>query len=560
MTKDVQTGWLHNKEDGLFAPKTLINLVQDKDGNNLEYILNNLEAKNIIYDDKTTLFNTTNVQNAIEIVDHSLIAPAFVPGQIYNIGDYVTYNNKLYKSKVNTQASVYKLPIVDASGSGNGRYYYSLGASSGTYTKYTSDDAYGGWFKNAIFICSKISEGVTLRRDWDGMKYYAYQDTFVYNGEIWYAILFNVGLPNVETNYPFKRITELENFDIDVSKNIPTQELVTTFLDLATGNSFDTTAWEEVTVISEIKDEAKEILYDDTESQLGVNNVQSAIEYLVENGGSSITIDTELSGSSKNPVQNKVIYNELQNLKLNAIKDTKVVYVNHQYKLTNFTEAGTEVTYSYTGTAGNLVIAAFMYREETLNKISGFDSWTYLGTSYEKQEIVSGKHDYPQNIDIFYKFVDGTEDIFKYSINLANSRTMSLFAEFKNADIPFWRDDLRKELGSQGSTITLDKKTDNCVLFGTNAMYWGNDTYSWDISSSTVRQIPAAAENIQSRTVFIMDNNENALPFTIVNPVVTGGCGESVYGIEIPAKEIYIELLEEITDAEIEAAIEEDKI
>ena len=57
-----------------------------------------------------------------------------------------------------------------------------------------------------------------------------------------------------------------------------------------------------------------------------------------------------------------------------------------------------------------------------------------------------------------------------------------------------------------------------------------------------------------------MDNNENALPFTIVNPVVTGGCGESVYGIEIPAKEIYIELLEEIADAEIEAAIEEDKI
>ena len=227
--------------------------------------------------------------------------------------------------------------------------------------------------------------------------------------------------------------------------------------------------------------------------------------------------------------------------------------------MTNFTEAGTEITHSYTGTTGNLVIAAFMYREETLNKISGFDSWTYLGTSYEKQEIVSGKHDYPQNIDIFYKFVDGTEDTFKYSINLANSWTMSLFVEFKNADTPFWREDLRKELSSQGSNITLDKKTDNCVLFGTNAMYFNNNTYSWNISSSTVRQIPAAEEKIVARTVFIMDNNENALPFTIVNPVVTDGCGESFYGIEIPAKEIYIEILEEeITDAEIQAAIRED--
>ena len=276
-------------------------------------------------------------------------------------------------------------------------------------------------------------------------------------------------------------------------------------------------------------------------------------------GGGSIEVDTELSGSSENPVQNKVIYNELQNLKLNAIKNTKVAYVNHQYKSTNFTEAGTEITYSYTGTAGNLVIAAFMYREETLNKISGFDSWTYLGTSYEKQEIVSGKHDYPQNIDIFYKFVDGTEDTFKYSINLANSWTMSLFVEFKNADTPFWREDLRKELDSQGSTIILDKKTDNCALFGKNAMYFNNNIYSWNISSYTVRQLPAAAEKISARTIFIMDNNENALPFTIVNPVVTDGCGESFYGIEIPAKEIYIEILEEeITDAEIQAAIRED--
>ena len=39
MTKDVQTGWLHNKEDGLFAPKTLMDSVQDTNGISLkEYI------------------------------------------------------------------------------------------------------------------------------------------------------------------------------------------------------------------------------------------------------------------------------------------------------------------------------------------------------------------------------------------------------------------------------------------------------------------------------------------------------------------------------------------
>ena len=255
-------------------------------------------------------------------------------------------------------------------------------------------------------------------------------------------------------------------------------------------------------------------------------------------GGGSVEVDTELSGSSENPVQNKVIYEELQNLKLNAIKEKKVAYVNHKYKSTNFTEAGTEVTHSYTGTAGNLVIAAFMYREDIFNKISGFDSWTYLGTSYERQEIVSGKHDYPQNIDYFYKFVDGNEDSFTWSVNLVNSWTESLFVELKNADTPFWREDLRKELSSQGTTVTLDKKTDNCVLFGTNVMYFGQTTYSWNISSSAVRQIPAAAQQIPARNVFIMDNNENYLPFTIVNPVTTDGCGESFCGIEIPSNSV----------------------
>lgn len=255
-------------------------------------------------------------------------------------------------------------------------------------------------------------------------------------------------------------------------------------------------------------------------------------------GGSSVEVDTELSGSSENPVQNKVIYNELQNLKLNAIKETKVAYVNHQYTRTEFESAGTDVTVGYTGSRNNLVVAAFMYRESTLNKINGFDSWTYLGTSHEEQELITSMHDYPQNVDYFYKFIDGTEDSFTWSVNLDNSWTASLFIEFKNADTPFWREDLRQELNSQGTTVTLDKKTDNCVLFGTNVMYFNEMQYSWNISSSNVRQIPAAAEQIPARISFIIDNNENALPFTIVNPVPTDNAGESFCGIEIPAKEV----------------------
>ena len=59
---------------------------------------------------------------------------------------------------------------------------------------------------------------------------------------------------------------------------------------------------------------AADITYDDTVTQIGVANVQSAIEYLIENGGSAITVDSELSEISDNPVQNKVITAQINEL------------------------------------------------------------------------------------------------------------------------------------------------------------------------------------------------------------------------------------------------------
>lgn len=74
MTKDVQTGWLHNKEDGLFAPKTLIDLVQDVDGTKLkEYIETHGggsggggEASQVTYSNTKSELAAINVQDAID--------------------------------------------------------------------------------------------------------------------------------------------------------------------------------------------------------------------------------------------------------------------------------------------------------------------------------------------------------------------------------------------------------------------------------------------------------------------------------------------------------------
>lgn len=59
---------------------------------------------------------------------------------------------------------------------------------------------------------------------------------------------------------------------------------------------------------------AADITYDDTVTQIGVANVQEAIAYLAENGGSSINVDSELSEISENPVQNKVITAQINEL------------------------------------------------------------------------------------------------------------------------------------------------------------------------------------------------------------------------------------------------------
>ena len=73
MTKDIQTGWLHNKEDGLFAPKTLMDLVQDVDGTKLkEYIethgggAGSGEASQVTYSNTKSELAATNVQDAID--------------------------------------------------------------------------------------------------------------------------------------------------------------------------------------------------------------------------------------------------------------------------------------------------------------------------------------------------------------------------------------------------------------------------------------------------------------------------------------------------------------
>lgn len=54
-------------------------------------------------------------------------------------------------------------------------------------------------------------------------------------------------------------------------------------------------------------DDSKDIKYDNSTSQIEADNVQGAIDYLVENGGSSIAVDNKLDLKSENPVQNKVI-------------------------------------------------------------------------------------------------------------------------------------------------------------------------------------------------------------------------------------------------------------
>ena len=252
--------------------------------------------------------------------------------------------------------------------------------------------------------------------------------------------------------------------------------------------------------------------------------------------GDWLKIDKELDAVSENPIQNQAVYNELHELKINAVKNIKVAYINHQYTRNDYVSAGTAITNGYTGTEGNLIIAAFMYRSRSLNKINGFESWTYLGTSCEEQELINGIHDHPQQIDYYYKFSDGNEDTLTWSVNLANNWTTSLFVELKNADRPFWREDLIQEKENQNDIITLDKRTDNCVLFGLNSMYFSSSHYNWVISSSTVRQIPAAAEKIIPRVAFIMDNNEAYSPFTVKNPYSTLNAGQSVCGIEIPSK------------------------
>ena len=78
MATDIKTNWMQDFNGNLFAPKTLVESIQNKDGKTLQELLDKgsgaLTADKISYDDTFTQMDVNNVQSAIEyLVKNAII-------------------------------------------------------------------------------------------------------------------------------------------------------------------------------------------------------------------------------------------------------------------------------------------------------------------------------------------------------------------------------------------------------------------------------------------------------------------------------------------------------
>ena len=166
----------------------------------------------------------------------------------------------------------------------------------------------------------------------------SYGNTYL-NGVVYTTINYTLGNP-VVTFYDSKAYesTKIPLYYSDDTENILNY--------LNTGNKsnalnfrkieYDWTEWKSITNNTSTTPSAIEISYDDTVTQIGVANVQSAIEYLIENGSSSVTVDTKLDENSDNPIANSTVTKLFKNSFYNSENSSTISDVNISGRSNNY--------------------------------------------------------------------------------------------------------------------------------------------------------------------------------------------------------------------------------
>lgn len=197
----------------------------------------------------------------------------------------------------------------------------------------------------------------------------------------------------------------------------------------------------------------------------------------IEAGANKIIVDTSLSSTSTNPVQNKAIYNALNN-KVDKVTgkglSTNDYTTNDKTKLANI-EAGatkTIVDSSLSSSSSNPVqnqkiVAALSTKQDTSNLVNSFSS-TLTTTKYPSEKLVKNSLDAKQNISNLVTSFSSTPTDTKYpseKLVKSNLDTIKTSVDSVKTSVDAVKDDLEWgmfDFGMSGFRLYYNKYL--CIL------------------------------------------------------------------------------------------------
>lgn len=213
------------------------------------------------------------------------------------------------------------------------------------------------------------------------------------------------------------------------------------------------------------------------------------------------------------------------NEKLIEASGGTVSLVKHSYV---YGSGNTSYTRSYEGTKGNMLLLLVLTRGTLTVPPAG---WTLLGMLTEDKDKEIGSTTYAQYVHVFCKACDGAET-FSYTQSESNM-SITCILELNNATEPIIEEYTRQENVLDTTSLVFDRTSNDFFVWITNSIYFLNNTYVWQVSDSTVLQLPNNGTTQPRLGVFI-DDREARNMFT-VSSGMSGNRYCSGIGIRVPA-------------------------
>lgn len=182
-----------------------------------------------------------------------------------------------------------------------------------------------------------------------------------------------------------------------------------------------------------------------------------------------------------------------------------IALVNYHYWLTS---DSTSHSRTYSGKAGNMLLLLLLHRGAL---VTHPDGWEHLGTLAESGDANVDSVTYVQYLSIYKKTCIGDESL-SYEQEESNM-SITCFMEFENAKNFLLMENTRQENVGASQAITCASRASGFIVWVTNALYFVNNSYTWQVSDGDIWQL--STDTAQPRAGVFVDTRLAKDAFTI---------------------------------------------